>query len=151
MWSLDYTISAGLGLVANTNSDGTSGLLGLAGEVVNGEVELYATNYTLSDLDPTYLFGVTDPLLATVLPGGESFTTSLPRPPIPTSKAFRLHRPLYRSPPLSRSSAWVWELLQRWAFAKANKALGRFFATARVRKGLQRGPQIITKAFRHGE
>jgi hypothetical protein len=75
MWSLDYTISAGLGLVANTNTHGTSGLLGLAGEVVNGEVELYATNYTLSDLDPTFLFGVTDPLLATVLPGGESFTT----------------------------------------------------------------------------
>jgi hypothetical protein len=74
-WTLDYTISAGLGLVANTSSDGTSGLYGLAGEVVNGEVELFATNYTLSDLDQTYLFGVTDPLSATTLPGGESFTT----------------------------------------------------------------------------
>jgi hypothetical protein len=33
-------------------------LFGLAGEVVNGQVELFAPNFTLSDLDQAYLFGV---------------------------------------------------------------------------------------------
>jgi hypothetical protein len=61
MWVLDYTIYGGLGLVANSSASGTTGLLGLAGEVVNGQ-------------DPTYLFGVTDPLSATTLQAGESFT-----------------------------------------------------------------------------
>ncbi len=75
-WVLDYTLSAGLGLVANTNSDGTSGLLGLTGEVVNGQVELFATNYTLSDLDQTYLYGITDTLSDTLASQvtGEAFS-----------------------------------------------------------------------------
>jgi hypothetical protein len=37
-------------------------------------VELFATNYTIGDLDPTFLFGLTDPLSATALTNGESFT-----------------------------------------------------------------------------
>ena len=72
-WVLDYTLSAGLNLVKNSNTDGTSGLYGLAGEVVGGNVELYATNYTLADLDPTYLYGITDSLSATT-ESGETFT-----------------------------------------------------------------------------
>jgi PEP-CTERM motif len=66
-WQLDYTLSDGLDLVANTATDGTTGLLGLTGEVVNGEVELFATNYTAGDTDQTYLYGITDLLSATTL------------------------------------------------------------------------------------
>ena len=73
-WVLDYTLAGGLGLVANTNTDGSSGLYGLTGEVVGGQVELFATNFTLSDLDPTFLYEISDSLAATTNPGGESFT-----------------------------------------------------------------------------
>jgi hypothetical protein len=64
-WSLAYTLYQGLSLVANTNSDGTTGLYGLTGAVSGNTVQLYATNYTLSDLDTTYLYGVTDNLTFT--------------------------------------------------------------------------------------
>jgi hypothetical protein len=77
VWKLDYTLSAGLGLVANTATAGTTGLIGLTGKVSGNMVELYATNSTLGDLDPTYLFGITDSLNATSLPTGESFTKLL--------------------------------------------------------------------------
>jgi hypothetical protein len=80
-WELDYTLSAGLNLVpdttacgANSTDCGTTGLIGLTGKVVGGEVELFATNSTLGDLDPTYLYGITDLLSATSLPKGEAFT-----------------------------------------------------------------------------
>jgi Abnormal spindle-like microcephaly-assoc'd, ASPM-SPD-2-Hydin len=75
-WTLDYTLSAGLNLVANTNTDGTSGLYGLTGVVNGTQVQLYATNYTLADLDQTYLYGITDSLSATMASqvSGESFT-----------------------------------------------------------------------------
>jgi hypothetical protein len=80
-WTLEYTLAAGLPLIANTATnaadlDGTTGLYGLTGELVdeNGveEVELFATNFTISDLDQTYLYAVTDPLLATS-GAGEAF------------------------------------------------------------------------------
>ena len=64
-WSLAYTLAQGLGLVANTTGTGTSGLYGLAGSVSGNTVQLFATNYTLNDLDPTYLFGITDNLIYT--------------------------------------------------------------------------------------
>ena len=78
-WNLIYTLAAGLNLVANTQSAGTTGLLGLAGMVIGDgtEVELFATNYTVGDLDQTYLFGITDLVGATTLPIGlsaESFS-----------------------------------------------------------------------------
>jgi hypothetical protein len=77
-WVLDYTLASGLDLVANTSSDGSSGLYGLTGQIVSidgvEDVELYATNYVLSDLDPTYLFGITDVLSGTSDPGNEIFT-----------------------------------------------------------------------------
>ena len=78
-WTLEYTLSAGLGLVSNTQNDNpsgddTTGLYGLAGEVVGGNVELFATNYTIGDLDPTFLYGITDTLSATSAAAGEAFT-----------------------------------------------------------------------------
>jgi hypothetical protein len=74
-WVLDYTLSAGLNLVPDTGTAGTTGLIGLTGEVLaNGTVELFATNATLGDLDQTYLYGITDDLSATTLPTDESFT-----------------------------------------------------------------------------
>jgi hypothetical protein len=72
-WNLVYTVSAGLNLVANSSAHGTTGLLGLTGQVVNGQVELFATNYTAGDNDQTYLFGLTDLLSATTRAAGESW------------------------------------------------------------------------------
>jgi hypothetical protein len=80
-WVLDYTLSSGLNLVSDTTACGsnqvncgTTGLIGLTGEVVGNTVELFATNSTLSDLDQTYLYGITDLLSDTTNPGTESFT-----------------------------------------------------------------------------
>ena len=72
-WTLEYTLSAGLNLVSNSASEGTTGLLGLTGKMVGNNVELFATNYTIGDTDPTYLYGVTDALNGTS-DTGESFT-----------------------------------------------------------------------------
>lgn len=72
-WSLAYTLSDGLNLVANTASAGTTGLLGLAGATVGNQVQLFATNYTIGDLDPTYLYGISDDLDALTKPTGETF------------------------------------------------------------------------------
>jgi len=70
-WSLAYTLWRGLtsgggGVVNNGNTTGTSGLYGLTGMVSGNVVYLYATNYTLSDLDYTYLYGITDNLTYTL-------------------------------------------------------------------------------------
>ena len=80
-WVLDYTLSAGLDLVPDTTpcgsnevGCGTTGLIGLTGEVLGNTVELFATNATLGDLDPTYLYDITDTLSDTTLPADESFT-----------------------------------------------------------------------------
>jgi PEP-CTERM motif len=77
-WTLDYTLSAGLDLVPNSDSSGSTGLYGLTGKDVdvNGveEVELFATNYTIGDTNQTYLHGVTDVLGALTAQAGESFT-----------------------------------------------------------------------------
>ncbi len=61
-WSLAYTLYQGLGLVVNSSAAGTTGLYGLAGLVTGNTVQLFATNYTINDLDPTYLYGITDAL-----------------------------------------------------------------------------------------
>lgn len=80
-WSLAYTLSAGLNLVSQDNTvDGTSGLLGLTGSVnaATGAVTFYATNYVLSDFDPTYLYTITDNINNTASQAaGESFTQLL--------------------------------------------------------------------------
>ena len=66
-WSLAYTLTVGLqDFVQNNAASGTTGLLGLTGEVVNGEVELFATNYTIGDTDQTYLYGIEDTLSFTL-------------------------------------------------------------------------------------
>jgi hypothetical protein len=76
-WTLAYTLYNGLGLVKNSNTTGSTGLYGLAGTVVNGNVLLYATDYTLNDLDGTHLFGITDNLSYTTASqaASEIFTT----------------------------------------------------------------------------
>jgi autotransporter passenger strand-loop-strand repeat protein len=79
-WTLEYTLSVGLNLVADTAASGTTGLIGLTGTVVGGNVELYATNATIGDLDPTYVFGITDTLASTT-GAGESFTTLMTAAP----------------------------------------------------------------------
>ena len=73
-WVLDYTLSQGLNLVADTASAGTTGLFGLTGTVVGGTVQLYATTSTAGELDQSYLYGINDTLAATTLPAAESFT-----------------------------------------------------------------------------
>ena len=75
-WSLAYTLFQGLNLVANTSASGTTGLYGLAGTVSGGTVELYATNFTIQDLDPTFLYGISDTLSFTTASqaASESFT-----------------------------------------------------------------------------
>ena len=72
-WSLEYTLAAGLGLVPNTSASGTTGLYGLAGEVVGNAVQLYATSFTAGDTDPSFLFGITDLLSATTPAPSERF------------------------------------------------------------------------------
>jgi hypothetical protein len=77
-WELQYTMYQGLNLVQNatansSNTSGTTGLLGLTGVVSGSNVYLFATNYTIADLDQTYLYGIADPLTATTNPG-VSFT-----------------------------------------------------------------------------
>ncbi len=75
-WSLAYTLYRGLNLVLNTSAAGTTGLYGLAGTVSAGTVQLYATNATIGDLDPTFLYGITDTLSDTTASqaSSESFT-----------------------------------------------------------------------------
>jgi hypothetical protein len=74
-WSLAYTLYKGLNLVANAastpaNVSGTTGLYGLTGTLASdGTVNLYATNFTIADLDPTFLYGITDTLSTTTDPG----------------------------------------------------------------------------------
>ena len=82
VWTLDYTLSIGLNLVLNTANCGgtgtgacTTGLEALTGELIDGgtEVELFATNYTLGDLNSTFLYSITDVLSDTINPGNEDF------------------------------------------------------------------------------
>ncbi len=79
-WNLEYTLSAGLDLVADTAASGTTGLIGLTGKVVGDSVELFATNSTLTDLGQTYVYEITDSLGATS-GAGESFTAIMAAAP----------------------------------------------------------------------
>ena len=83
-WVLDYDLFAGLNLVDNATANasdptapGVTGLFGLTGEVVDGNVELFATSYGLNELSPSYLYEITDVLSDTMASqvNGESFTT----------------------------------------------------------------------------
>ncbi len=125
-WVLDYTLSAGLDLVANTHTClvagvatpcGTSGLLGLTGEVVDGEVELYATNYTLGDTDQTYLYGITDLLSGGAPAQGEQFIELAAAPADSTFKGVAFA-------PLAAPEPATWGLLIS-GFAMLGAALRR--------------------------
>jgi PEP-CTERM motif len=83
-WVLDYDLVNGLNLVNNATATpadptapGVTGLFGLTGEVVDGEVELFATSYGLNELSPSYLYEITDTLSDTTIAqaSGEMFTT----------------------------------------------------------------------------
>ena len=82
-WNLAYTLYQGLNLVSNKSAAGSTGLYGLAATVSDGNVQLYATDYTINDLDPTHLFGITDNLSFTTASqaANESFTTLATAPP----------------------------------------------------------------------
>jgi hypothetical protein len=89
VWSLDYDLVAGLGLVNNDSANsatptaaGVTGLFGLTGEVVGDQVELFATSYGLNELSPSFLYEITDSLSCVDSPNtqgscssGELFTT----------------------------------------------------------------------------
>jgi autotransporter passenger strand-loop-strand repeat protein len=82
VWSLDYTLNAGLPLSPDTASDGTSGLIGLTGTLnANGSVTLFATTEGIADLDQTYLVSITDTVANTITPANESFTTLITENP----------------------------------------------------------------------
>jgi len=77
-WDLEYTLSAGLDLIPNTDTVTTSGpastgLIGLTGTVIDGNVFLYTTNETLGDLNSTYVYAIEDSLNATAPADGEAF------------------------------------------------------------------------------
>ena len=83
VWTLAYDLVAGLGLVnndlANANTPtapGVTGLFGLTGEIVGGNVELFTTTYGLNELSPSYLYEITDTLADTTISqaSNESFT-----------------------------------------------------------------------------
>lgn len=82
-WVLDYDLVNNLNLVNNATATpddptapGVTGLFGLTGEVVGGEVELFATSYGLNELSPSYLYEITDTLSDTTIAqaSGEMFT-----------------------------------------------------------------------------
>ena len=69
VWSMVYDLTDMLNLVDNAGANsatptapGVTGLFGLTGEVVGGNVELFATSYGLNELSPSYLYEVTDSL-----------------------------------------------------------------------------------------
>src|ERR1019366_6123594 len=75
---------AGPNLANNANANaatptapGLTGLFGLAGEVVGGNVELFATSYGLNELSQSFLYEITDSLanLDPGVGGAENFTT----------------------------------------------------------------------------
>jgi len=83
-WSLAYDLVSGLNLVNNANANsntptanGVTGLFGLTGEVVGGNVELFATSYGLNELAESYLYEITDTLSDTTISqaSGEEFST----------------------------------------------------------------------------
>jgi hypothetical protein len=84
VWDLDYDLVSGLNLVDNSTANsntptasGVTGLFGLTGEVVGGQVELFATSYGLNELSSSYLYEITDTLSDTTITqaSGETFNT----------------------------------------------------------------------------
>jgi hypothetical protein len=109
-WTLDYTLSAGLDLVANSGASGSTGLYGLTGKdiTIDGvqEVELFATNYTIGDTDQTYLYGLSDVLGDLNAQAGESFATLETAPADTTFKGVA-----FAPSPVPEPSTWAMMLL----------------------------------------
>ncbi|MGB3584306.1 MAG: PEP-CTERM sorting domain-containing protein [Roseiarcus sp.] len=133
-WTLDYTLADGLDLVKNNTADpantaGTTGLYGLTGEdvTIDGveEVELFATNATIGDLDPTYLYGITDVLGDTTNPGNEVFTELAAAPADSNFKGVA-----FAPSPVPEASTWVMMLAGFAGLGLAGRR--RFLATIRA-------------------
>ena len=109
-WTLDYTLSAGLDLVANSGTSGSTGLYGLTGKdiAVDGmqEVELFATNYTIGDTDPTFLYGITDVLDDLTAQAGETFVELEKAPDDATFKGVA-----FAPAPAPEASTWAMMLM----------------------------------------
>jgi hypothetical protein len=84
-WTLEYTLTAGLGLGKQTQIGGvaswTEGLRNMTAQVnADGTITLLAvtaqtdTNVNTGDADPNALVKITDNIAATTLPAGESFS-----------------------------------------------------------------------------
>ena len=124
-WSLAYTLAAGLGLVANSQADGTTGLFGLAGQVEGDAVALYATSYAAADTGQTYLFGITDDLSATSRPSGEVFQT-LATAPVDSKFRGVAFAPVAAAAAVPEPATWALSLL----------GFGAIGAALRRRRGL---------------
>lgn len=131
-WQLDYTLTSGLlDFVQNDATSGTTGLLGLTGEVVGDEVDLFATNYTIGDTDQTYLYSITDMLsddLASEA-ADESFTV-LATAPADTNFKGVSFAPLDEAAPLTPTP-----LPASWTFLLIGLAGFGFIATRRRTNG----------------
>jgi hypothetical protein len=71
-WTLEYTLTPS-NFVADSATTGETGFAGIAGQVVNGVVDLYAVSYTASDAGENGLYAVADSLAATTA-NGETMT-----------------------------------------------------------------------------
>ena len=83
-WTLAYDLVNGLNLTNNATANantptapGVTGLLSLTGQVIQGQVYLYATTYGLNELSQSYLVQITDNLAATSISqvSSEQFST----------------------------------------------------------------------------
>jgi hypothetical protein len=113
-WTLDYDLVNGLNLVNNANANantptaaGVTGLFGLTGKVVNGQVELFATSYGLNELSPSFLYGITDTLSDTTISqaSGESFTV------LDSTDSGTLIRGVAFAPEVPEAPTWAMMLL----------------------------------------
>jgi hypothetical protein len=112
IWTLEYTLSAGLNLVDNSKANannptaaGVTGLLGLTDKVVGNQVELFATSYGLNELSPSFLYEITDTLSNTAPAKGESFTTLFAAPSDTSIRGVSF------APSVPEPSTWVMMLL----------------------------------------
>jgi PEP-CTERM motif len=112
IWTLEYTLSAGLNLVDNAKANannptaaGVTGLLGLTDKVVGNQVELFATSYGLNELSPSFLYEITDTLSNTAPAKGESFTTLFAAPSDTSIRGVSF------APSVPEPSTWVMMLL----------------------------------------
>ena len=110
---------------------GVTGLFGLTGEVVGGQVELFATSYGLNELSPSYLYEITDTLADTSPAVGEMFTTLYSDP------ADISIRGVAFAPQVPEASTWAMMLI---GFA------GLGFAACRHRPGKAVGFASMSKA-----